>query len=428
MLMVGVSMIAMFAVISLAVDLGRLRWAAARMQTAADAAALAGAYPIPDQAFTQARTSAANTSGLNTVEVNDPVVLDTNQDIEFGLWRRPVNGNASPPFVPVGATESNGNVVDLREANACRVTNRRTTARGNAMRLYAARVLGPQTCNLSTTATSYVSVNRGNAFGFVALDWIRFNGTTYTDSYDWHFPYGGDNVHHNSQIASNGDIRLVGTTEIFGDARPGIGHFVDITNNTTITGWTAPLDYVLTYSPDPWGPGAFDNTGIAGVLNNKSEIAPKNDALVPAGVYKVKGWKQTGKNLTFSGPTTIWVDGDSTITGGNVIIAATADTKVTIYTNGDFSQGGSSSISNPGEPGALYLSMTKAGSQLSCSANLRAHLFAPTADIVIQGNNNSTADFFGWIVAKTLDIKGNTGLHYDETLERPFARQAVLVK
>ena len=41
---------------------------------------------------------------------------------------------------------------------------------------------------------------------------------------------------------------------------------------------------------------------------------------------------------------------------------------------GDFGQGGTSHISNPGEPGALYLSMTKAGSLLSCSADLRAQL------------------------------------------------------
>jgi len=248
--MVGVSMIAIFAVISLAVDLGRLRWAKARMQTAADAAALAGAYPIPDQAFTQARTSAVNTSGQNTVEVNDPVVLDSNQDIEFGLWRYPATGTASPPFVPVGSVESNGNVVDLREANACRVTNRRTTARGNAMRLIAARILGPQTCNLATTATAYVSDGRGNGFAFIGLDWIRFTGNSYTDSYDWHFPYGDPNIHSGSSIATNGMITLGGTTDIRGDARPGMNSYVDMSNNVTVTGWTAPMDHVLTASAD----------------------------------------------------------------------------------------------------------------------------------------------------------------------------------
>src|SRR5205085_4668920 len=133
-------------------------------------------------------------------------------------------------------------------------------------------------------------------------------------------------------------------------------------------------------------------------LNNKNQIDPKVDGVVAPGTYRVKGWKQTGHNLTFTGHTIIWVDGDSSITGGNIIIAGTAVNPVEIYTNGDFGQGGTSHISNPGEPGALHLGMTKAGSLLSCSADLRAHLRAPTADIVIQGNNSGVADLFGWIV------------------------------
>ena len=35
----------------------------------------------------------------------------------------------------------------------------------------------------------------------------------------------------------------------------------------------------------------------------------------------------------------------------------------------------------------------------------------------MHGTGNGAFGFYGWVIGKTLDITGNTQVHYDETLE-----------
>jgi len=191
------------------------------------------------------------------------------------------------------------------------------------------------------------------------------------------------------------------------------------------------MDHVLTASADAWNPTGIDNSTLPSAMLQNGKIVGNDIFVIPPGNYLVTGWKQSKASaiLTFNGPTNLWIDGDVDIAGGQVVIAGTAASAVNIYVrNGHFDQGGNSAMSNPGEPGALRISLVSSGQYLSCSANLRAHLWVPLSDVIVNGNNNNGADFFGWILGKTLTFKGNVGLHYDESLPPGPGRTPALVK
>jgi hypothetical protein len=59
--------------------------------------------------------------------------------------------------------------------------------------------------------------------------------------------------------------------------------------------------------------------------------------------------------------------------------------------------------------------MTGAGRSVDISTQTNAHIMAPLANVTFHGNNSS-GDFYGWVVGKTLTVTGNSNLHYDESL------------
>ena len=145
-----VIMVAMFALISLAVDMGRVQVAKTELQRAADAGARYAALGINDGT---AITKGIAAAGDNTAD-GSAVTLQSS-DVVVGTW-------ASGTFTSGGFSP-----------NAVRVTARRTTSRGNAIPLMFAAVLGRTTCDVTArsyaTATSSISVNQtipatGNPF------------------------------------------------------------------------------------------------------------------------------------------------------------------------------------------------------------------------------------------------------------------------
>jgi len=127
--------------ISFAVDFGHVRLAKAELQDAADAAARAAANKL-DISLTAARNEAVAVAGLNKCD-GTPVVL-TSQDVEIGVW------NAAARTFTV--TNSN--------PNAIRVTARRTTARGNAIPLAFAAVIGRSSCDAAASSVALFTPER----------------------------------------------------------------------------------------------------------------------------------------------------------------------------------------------------------------------------------------------------------------------------
>jgi hypothetical protein len=315
--------------------------------------------------------------------------------------------------------------------------------------LFFARALGKSEVDVVGRSIAWLSGDPGgNGVGFIGLDWVRLNGTTNTDSYNaQNGPYGGNNINNNGGIGSNGSITLVGTTDVHGDVRPGTDSFVDRTPNTTVTGWSAPLDYTLIYPPNvvQYIPSSYDNDNIDPYLTG-TKFKPNVPVTIPPGTYSVTEWGPTANVIIDSAvgsPVNIYVTGNKGFDVNGVSLTINGDGEVAFYiahdvkmnghasiiingadrehrvkfnVNGDWSSNGGD-LTNNGAASNLYINMTGRGSSMDISTNTKAHISAPLTDIVFHGNaQNPPADFFGWCIGKTLTVRGNSALHYDETL------------
>jgi len=120
---------------SFGVDLGRVQLVKTELRRVADAAARSAAAGIPTSrsfAISQAQQIAA----LNRAD-GSPVVLDANQDIQFGKWDK-----ASRSFTTLSAS-------NWSQVNAVRVIARRTAARGTAVPTIFAKVVGHNSHDVS---------------------------------------------------------------------------------------------------------------------------------------------------------------------------------------------------------------------------------------------------------------------------------------
>ena len=155
----SVTLVALLAFASLAVDLGRVQVARNELQLAADAAARHAAAGLETGVAT-AQANAVAAAADNKAD-GSPVVLDANTDIEFGTW----NNATRPPFTPLtGAARS--------AADAIRVTARRSAARGTGVPLLFARVLGRESCDVH--AVSIARYRPDTSFqGIVGINGIK---------------------------------------------------------------------------------------------------------------------------------------------------------------------------------------------------------------------------------------------------------------
>lgn len=129
--------------VSLGADWGHVQLAKSEMETATVAAARYGAVGLQsgsDAAIANALAAAAS----NTVD-GTSVELDTTTDIQFGSW-----SSSQKKFTQVfGAAQDT--------ATAIKISSARSLARGNAVGLTFARILGQDTCDVNATAIAVVT-------------------------------------------------------------------------------------------------------------------------------------------------------------------------------------------------------------------------------------------------------------------------------
>jgi len=406
-LYVGVILLAAFALVSLAVDMGRLRVARLQLSTAADAAAIAGVRQLPVVKHIEATTEAVVVASENTAIQGTgnavTVTLQAASDVEIGLYRF-----STEKFTKVGSTEPNGHTVRDSDANAMHVTAWRSDARGTAVGLFFARAIGLNQMDVRGEATAVVR-GGGSGFGIVGIDWVQMNGNTKTDSYNAAAgPYDKNNPNHNGTVASNGSISMVGTSDIWGDARPGVDASVSTTGQATVHGWTAPLEEPLNYPPKPIPAGAISVTwpGSGKLSLPRAGDPVSNDPDNPTNYVLNKIKMKGGDELNISGYVAIYVTGDIDIGGGSV-----------------------ANSPPPQLPARLLLVKVGSGDvDLGGNGQLFAHVYAPQADVRLHGTGQDFA-LCGWVIGKTLDVKGNSAIHYDESLPSPSGpRRASLVK
>ena len=144
-------MVCLIALLALTVDLGYLKVARTELQRSADAAAMAGAWELIDEAALsgdscpyyleqEARTRAAEYAGLNTVTTQGPA-LDY-QDVQVGYLPNPLDP-ASQMLFNTG-----------HPPNAVQVSVRKTAGLNGEVPLFFARLLGYDGSSLQAQATA----------------------------------------------------------------------------------------------------------------------------------------------------------------------------------------------------------------------------------------------------------------------------------
>lgn len=366
----------------------------------------------------------ANDAGGGNIGYDDPRTTDeagdptADSDLVFGTWIRST-GTFIPRLTDAG----------LVYANAVRVTTHRSSERENPLPMTFASIVGFTEADVSASSIAMIRGGwkyRGHGFGVVGLDWIQLNGTTRTDSYNpLEGPYAPteheDGVYHNDGggIATNGYIDLVGTTDVYGDARYGPDpdtqdtDYISTNTNSTVTGWQAPLDAELEYPPAV-APSINDNVILtnAGLLDNKNSIKVTGSGavVIPGGtpedpnIYVLNDLTlQTNTTVTIDGAVEIYVLGDTDITG-NIIVNNVAGAAHPLPANFKLF-----AVDADGDGLAGDV-------ELGGGSSLFAQVYAPQSNVIIHGTGGE-AGLFGAVVGKTINIKGNSAIHYDESTD-----------
>ena len=362
--------IALSAIASLAVDLGRVFLVKAQLRATADAAALAGGQLLLSD------PAAARAAAIDTAKANQangaPVTLDPTADIEFVYWN-----DTTRTYQP--ATTS-------QPANAVRVVAHCSAARGTAIDLPFAKLLGKDSCDAQGAAIALASPQRYAAIG---LDYITLSGTA-TNAYR-----AGTNsgFTDHGDIASNGNITLSGGSLIQGNAFPGVG--MQVKGGTThVTGYTTPLSHPLLYPRGTAGDAATNNNNGAipswCLKNNSIVLSGGQSVQIQGGTYYLNSITISGSStITFTGPAKVYLTGNLTLSGST-------------NTNGNLPRNLSIVLLNPS---------TKLS--LSGSSYIYADLYAPLSPIDISGSTQ----IFGSLVGKSLTISGSSSIHKDLSLK-----------
>jgi hypothetical protein len=348
---VSVAMIVFVGFVSLAVDLGRLRLVKNQLQFTADAAARYAAQGLAD-GTTAAK--AISVAASNLVDGTAQVIQNT--DVVTGTWS---NG----AFTPGGSSP-----------NAVKVTAYRTAARGTAVKVWWGGLMGKSSADVSAFAIATATF--AQPAGFIGYGSVTLKNNTFFGSYN-----SATNTHptesnaaSNAYVGSNGTIAGGNNNTLQGNAILGPAGAV---SNLSVTGSTQTRTTPLTPPTMPaWSP-----------VNPTSYVVLTNTVL-PGGTY----WYNSltiNAHLTFSGPATVYVNGD-VIVAANLAPASGVPADLTIY------QFGAHTFGDTAINGM----------------NVTARVIAPGSDFV--ANNNLT--FAGSGLFNTITAKNNADFFYDSQL------------
>jgi len=348
------------------------------MQSAVDASALAGASAL-QIAHGPPRLRAIEYASKNYLDRSSIEAKEL--DITIGNW-----DGLNERFVPASET-------DGFTANAIRVGGRRPE-----IPLFFARIFGDKSTTVNKSATAVQG--GGRCLGIWGLDDVTGTGGLITDSYDnRQGKYGGANIRSNGDVCSCRDMTFGGDVEIYGDTIYGEGY------DLTLLGTTYEIWGVVDDEPCELTPPEFDMVG-AKITNNNSSI-PKtssgkspfkgagrlflsgNDNLtLPPGKYYFNSVQiESFATLTVTGPTEIYIAGNVMLGGGGIINNTQIPENLKIYGTGT--------------------TMSFAG-----TSDFYGAIVAPETDLNFLG----TASYYGVVIGQTLDFRGTTNVHVEETL------------
>lgn len=279
----------------------------------------------------------------------------------------------------------------------------------------------------------------GFAFlGLVALGRIDLKGNNIlSDSFDSMDPskstggkYDANKAQDKGDVATNLDVTnsiSIANANIYGHVYTGPGGTISIGPNGAVgshswqqshsgfqEGWTN--DDMNIYFPPVAAPFAGGWTPSSGEVNGDSfdyVLGKENN-------YYATSLSMSGKSkLIVTNSTVLFVDGSISMSGQAQIIVTNGAT-FKIYANGSASLNGNGVMNYSGNatnfmffgmPGCTSASLTGNGT-------FTGVLYAPNADLSMNGGGKSDEDFAGASVSKTVTMNGHFNFHYDENLGR----------
>jgi hypothetical protein len=290
--------------------------------------------------------------------------------VEFGLW----DTTARSFTVLTGTSRSN--------ANAVRVTVRRTAARGNAIPLVFAQAIGMSTCDVNASA---IAANQTRQMlQLVGLDDFTVKNNFYGGTYS-----------SNAMLSPTHDTA---------------GNGASVASNTSL--WAKMNENISTAILGPSGTSNLDlatkpymlSEQIAIALPNwattGTDLTVNNNKTLPGGTYYYRNITlKQGATLNFSGPATVYVSGTVTFEGDATIAPTSGvpgDLKIYQHGGGDF------------------------GTSTANNLDLTADIFAPNAAFFAKNN----ALLRGRMIFRTIMVKNNLDFYYDMQLSPPLYTSA----
>ncbi len=253
-------------------------------------------------------------------------------------------------------------------------------------------------------------------YGIFGKQSLEMSGNAFVDSYDSREGvYGGENISDLGQMGTNGiysgDISLNNTVEINGDVVVGPGGIpadvISMSSNVTINGELTALTEEKTFPPVippsnlPWR-GDFI-------------LAPNNMATISeSGEYSSLIFQSNSK-ISITSDCILYVTGEFTMLSNTRFEIAEGVT-LALYLGGTFYQSSNSQINNLSlDPTMVQIYGTETFQTLmtwDSNTDFYGAIYVPDYTVLY----NSNAEFYGSIIANTVKIDSNAGLHYDKAL------------
>jgi hypothetical protein len=301
-----VSMSVGFALASLAVEYGRVQTIKAEAQTLADAACRAAAAGYNSGGMSEARSRARGRAALSKVDGVHITLADG--DFIFGHWNK-----------DTGQLQTPGSG---RPMNAIHVTVRRTVA------LTFASLFGKSSVDVSATATAQAP--QSQVFGgFAALSGMDFKNTAFIGGYNSASTTSptAATATASAALTSNGTISFKNNTTVNGDINVGPAGAEEHQNGLTMTGSVNHLANEVPAPPESaWSP----SPNPLGIPQN---YTVNNNTTLPGGTYWFTSLT-VNKKLTFSGPATVYVNGNVTM-GDDIVTSGSIPSNLKIYQTGN---------------------------------------------------------------------------------------------
>jgi Flp pilus assembly protein TadG len=388
--LVCITLIALLSFASLTVDVGMMYIAKADLQRAADAAALGAAARLLTRGGGEDPLAEARAVAIGFVEANPvfgrQVTIVPATDLVFG---QAVLDEVTNDYV-FTPTEI--------DPNAVQVTVRLSEESPNGTLPLMFSQVFTDTCT-SISATAIATTNIQPVCRMWAKQEVKLSGGSSTDSYrSDDGPYDPLFALAKGDVCSCEKVDLSGDSVVDGSAFHGPDHSVNAPE--LVTGNVAQIAECLDLAPD-FGDVVWDNdNGLIGLSDDgedplsggddRFELSGGDHITLVSGTYYFTEFKLSGGSVvSVSGPTTIYVAGNITVSGGGVL--------------------------NLGQdPEHLMIICSGTTINWSGTSNIYGTILASTADITLSGGG----DLCGAVVSKKVELSGGSNFHADQSL--PF--------